>query len=204
MHRHFQEYTYCIRRVILTYSRAKLLVKKAKGFELMLIDSSREGCSLRQKLKFYRCLLENGLSPPSWTCIIISILSVVMESNMPCNAYQFYLFLEVKLINFLPAFHKRASLVISFNFDPSEVWRRQRTWLLYLCCMLTCLPKVHPEFTWIWSLQEGDKTISLVTIYAFNLFTKILCAWVFCFHVCTYTMYMLGAHRGQMKVLDPL
>lgn len=61
----FQEYTYCIRRVILTYSRAKLLVKKAKGFELMLIDSSREGCSLRQKLKFYRCLLENGLFPPA-------------------------------------------------------------------------------------------------------------------------------------------
>lgn len=92
--------------------------------------------------------------PPSWNCIIISILSVVMESNMPCNAYQFYLFLEVKLINFSPAFHKRASLVISFNFDPSEVWRRQRTRLLYLCCMLTCLPKVHPEFIWIWSLQE--------------------------------------------------
>lgn len=95
---------------------------------------------------------------PSCTWVIINILSAVKESNMSHSTYQFYLFPELKLIDVLPAFHKRVSLVSTFNFDPSRVWVCQRTWLVYLCWMLTHFRKAFPQPPLIWFLQYVNKT----------------------------------------------
>lgn len=38
----------------------------------------------------------------------------------------------------------------------------------------------------------------------FKKISIILCVWVFCLYACLCTMCMLGAHRGQKRILDPL
>lgn len=160
MHRPFQEYTYCIRRVI--YSKAKTLGWESKEALKML----SKGCSLKQKLNEHRRTLWKGRSflLPTCTWIAITIFSAIKESNMSCSTYQFCLFPELKLIHFLPAFHKSLSLVSTFNFDPSRVGGCQRTRLVDLCWMLTQFYKDFPWSPLIWCLQQVDKSNKLLAV----------------------------------------
>lgn len=111
MQRHFQEYTHC--------KSQNFGLRKQRGFEML-----SKGWSLKQKSNLHRDMLwkEPFFFSPCCTCIIITTLNAIWESNMSHSTYQIYLFPKLKLIHFFALSYKRLSHASTFHFYPSRVW----------------------------------------------------------------------------------